>query len=220
MRWSRMPVLAQDSSLWAKLFPRACWPLLWLLRSHLWCPLPGTFGSFLPSVFAAPLGRGPSSWLPFSLFHCSCHPQWPVCLLGLLKRWDVLQSCSHPRGLQTFSSLELERPGFSSCNYIGVGSFWGMGVTLIFFLACNSLFGGRTSRRLLQKGSDSGQQNLSASGGKYESGHLFSVVSWKKFVFWQFKGIQNFRHRIASERICCFELQSLCVSAACQYSVL
>lgn len=144
MRWSNLPVLAQDSSLWAKLFPRACWPLLWLLRSHLWCPLPGAFGSFLPGVSAAPPGRGPSSWLPFSLFHCSCHPQWPVCLLGLLQRWDVLQSCRHPRGLQTFSSLELERPGFSSCNYIGVGSFWGMGVTLIFFfwLAIPYLEGG------------------------------------------------------------------------------
>lgn len=35
----------------------------------------------------------------------------------------------------------------------------------------------------------------------------------------QFKGTQNFRHGIVSKRIC-LELQFLCVSAACQYSVL
>lgn len=73
----------------------------------------------------------------------------------------LLQPCGHPLFADIFKLRTGEVGSFSS-NYVGVRSFWDMKVTPFFcFLACTSLFGGRTSRRLLQKESNSEQQNMS-----------------------------------------------------------
>lgn len=182
---------AQDSSLWSKLFPRACWPLLWLLHSHFSCPLPGTFDSFLPSISAAPSGREPSRCLSFSLFHCSCHPQWPACLLGLLQRWDVLQVCRHPGGLQTFSSLNWRGLG-SHLRVMLVSGVFGAWASQWFFfwLAIPYLEGGLPGDSC-SKGVILGSRTCQLRVGSM-SQVIYSLLLPKRNVYWQFKRDSEF----------------------------
>lgn len=73
-------------------------------------------------------------------------------------------------GFAELFKLRTGEAGSFSYNNVGVRSFWGVEITLVFcgifggwlfFLACSPLFGGKTSRRLLQRGSNSEQQNIS-----------------------------------------------------------
>lgn len=186
--------------------PQACW----CLCSHLWCPLPGAAEGFLMGRLAAPPGREPSGCLPFSLLRSSWHALGPAWLPGLA----LLQPCRHPVGWQTISALELG-PCLTILLLSGVFVAWRP--HWFFFFVLHVFFWREDF------------QVTPAERGQFLATELVSFrweiwVGWfilccflrEKHVYGQFKVIQNFRRRMGSERICCFELQSFCVSAPCQ----
>lgn len=194
--------LAQDHSLWAKLFLGGSWCFLCLLPSPPWCPLPDALDSFLPRVSAARPGRGPSTGCPFPRYTVAVTHSDPSSFQHCC-RGGSSAAMQTPFGFADLFKLRTGEAGSFSYNYVGVRSFWGMKVTLGFFSGLHILIW----REDFQDTSAEREQLWAAEyvSGKYESGDLFSVVSWKRNVYGQFKGIQNFRQGMASERIC-FEL--------------
>lgn len=195
-----------------KLFPWACCCLLWfcvvtfgvLCQALSIASCPG----FLQHLLAeAQAGDCPFPSYTIAATHSDLCGFQGCCRGG----WLLCSPADIPWVCRLF---QLKRP--SPClSFVGV-TIWGMEITGVFFWLAHPYW----KRGLLE---DSWRKGALLSGRTYPlrweiwvKWFILSCFLRKKYVYGQFKGIQNFRCEMASERIC-FELP---LSAGCQYCVL